>query len=1209
MSNSLNFSQSEDAHFNHGVISTPPVGRQPSFVQPSLLSQDSSLSLIRDNLTSEAQREYLDNLLNTALWCIFRPVGNQNWKLHKQNPGTLQFLKDRRAEAGYTMDKSRKFYAAVQCQKATHVAARKYLELDRSWVAEQARNGSPQYANELFFPDVAFKPAFDLDMRKEESPWDLDTDLGKAQFIVQFVAECAVKLGYSSDITCYQFIWTTHDDKFSLHVIVNCALHYASNKHMLAHLKECDFNSRRFFVDTHLYATHAQLRIPYSGKWDDKPYAPALIMGVHHEDVNSEMIASCLAQFVPAESRLIEVELAAQNGYRRNLSSDIQTALEALRVRFEAPDLEASAMNDLQGTFDCDGLACPCDHRGAKVVLQHRTKTMRVQCSSFCREFELGFTPKQQMYLEQYEFLKYLYEKGWCRLDVPIFKGDSKLRDFGYIQLDPYTFQKLQGEENPREWVYFYVNPRKGKLVDIEFFNFVRDKQFRDMFDPHDPMWALTRELLCAYLDLMVAKVSDTDKFYIRTKDGIKQVSSASVKQDLGGCCYEVTKKIGRGENAEYVVSEKPFFTIYEKFGNFCRGGITYGPLGKLDDRRFAFPPTKAMDVNECLKDWMELGPRDKLCLQSLWSHYKKMAVAFEMTQNPVTAKAGAEFLERWTCQIMFDSFSQTKVCPVFISAGGGQGKSTLGNFIASFLGLQLSTTGRTAKDLLLNQFTKGTNNFRLLDEVFLTMEMVEKLKEVITGDYFKAEGKGVDAVHEVNRTNHIITSNKEFVLAVNQFGVERRFLVFQFLAISMFNEMEDGKFFFHRCMCSGRTDQFGDSLPCLEHSFHDHRSFIGLWHSLITKRIDDDGVVAEYQTGQFFSPFVGMLYSIFLENKVEWAKVPIARCVPDLMATKQAQSKVKGNACKLVEDWVTQGYVFSAAANPDKLNSSWKVINESLNTFLQDRVALSHKWAEYIPKSTVYQLYCEACTRKGWTRKSEDIFFTELDQVWMEKTGHPMTYLFKKLPVATLRYERTGPMKPDYVNTGALPTVETCIYFGTGREFFNQGRPIAEEEAPAAPPQPQAVVAHAPLAREQARPQPRAGQSANYIDPAEEVRNIMRESTRMAGAQAAYERELELEQQEQSRLLKRAHDAWDAEDAQDGYDADEISLRVHKKVTKSLSLSDCVDEAEQDRVAAAQDALDEIRDEEGDVIMGAVPEDEEVEEISSEVVFSSMSQ
>lgn len=1222
MSNSLNFSLSDDGA--HGpVIASPPMGRQPSFVPSQMMSQDSHLDLIRNNLTSEAQRDYLDSLLNTAYWKPFGPVAgrNQNFKLHAQGLTTLQALIDRRKSEGFVLLRDKQFYIAAQTQKANGGSApRKYGIIERAWVAEQARNGSKQYVNEIFFSDelkdYSFKPAFDIDGPKDTMvQWDLDTELGVARFVIQFVAECASKLGYSDDITDYTFIQTLHSDKWSFHVVVNCNLHYKSNKHMLAHLRESQFDFKKFFVDTHLYATNAQLRIPYSGKWDDKPYAPALIMGVSHEHVTQEDIARGLAQFVPADSRLIEVQLAERNFRGQNrVAPHIQTVMECLKQKFESPDLEASSINEHMGKFECDGLMCPCDHRGATIMMDERTKTIRIQCTSFCPEFELGWTPLSDQYLKQYKFLEFLVQKGFCRLDTPIFK---EYRGFGYIQLDPYTFQRLNGIEEPVEWVDFYVNPRKGKLIDDEFFTFIRDKKFRDRFDPTDTQHKWTRELLCGYLDLMIGKVSKTDKFYIRTKDGIQKASNGSIKQDIGACCYEVERKVGRGDDAIYVISEKPFYSVWEKYGNFCRGGISFGPLLKLDSKRFDLPPMKTLDVNDALKDWMELDVRNKLCLQSLWKHYLKMATAYETIADPEKGRLGAEFLQRWTCQVMFDSFNQTKVCPVFISPGGGQGKSTLGNFIASYLGLKLSTTGRTAKDLLLNQFTEGTNNFRLLDEVFLTMEMVEKLKEVITSDFFKAEGKGIDASHEVNRTNHFITSNKEFVLAVNQFGFERRFLVFMFLAIDTMNDLEDGKFFLHRCMCSGRQGFDGDEVPCLEHSFCDHRSFIGLWHTLITRRIDEDGQNASYETGNLFSPFVGMLYSIFLENKVEWMKNPISRSAPELTGTKQAQNKVKGQAAKLIDEWVTQGFVWSPAANPDKINSSWKVMADKIPDFYIERGALSHTWAKYIPKSTVYQLYCEAAVRKGWSKKSEDIYFNELGEVWIEKTGNPLNHMMKKALVETLKYERTGPTC-EFINTRAIGVMETCIYFGDDSTYFNRGRPWpadvvgpVPQVAPPPQPQPQEVRAEAPVAAaEPPRKKARPGQSSNYVDPEEgRLRELMRESTRAAAADAAYERELEKERAEQQAALKRAHDAWDAEDAQDGYDADEVNLRVHKKITKSLSLSDCVDEAEQDRIAAAQDEIDEIGDEEGDIIMGQVYEDEIVEEVSSEVVFSSLSQ
>lgn len=1167
MNNSLSLSfnladdEPEVGYAQRGAISTPPAhAHQPSpaLSQPHSFLHASDCEAIIANLPDN-QQAFVHSILYEDNWNMWQR-GPQNFKIHSRAQlTTLSALDEGRKDAP-PLTCEHFIYAACQTQQAlsSGSAPRKYGAIQIEWIVNEARKGSEQYVNELFFPDRIVKPFFDIDMPLAGNE-RMTTPEGVASFIFDFVGYCARVLDYSSDLCDYCWLQCFHPDKISFHVVVNAAVHYASNKHLGAHLTSANFDVRKYYVDMHPYNNRAQLRAPYSGKWDGKTYSPFLIMGKKHTEVTRADIRLALAQCVYEPSNLIDVQLQAALPRQIANEAGFTESLDALKRIYEQDDLSISTKGI--NTYEVDELLCGCGHRGAFVTVDSRVTrmTMRVQCKQYCAEVELGYTPLTQRYQRQYEFLKnFLEPNHLCRVDVPIYDSRERenpdFRGFGYLELNEYDFCRYQNLEPPAEWIYFYCDPHRGKMFDSDFFNFIRDSGNFDRFDPFDKLFHGRRELLLAYMSLFCAKVSVSDTWMVRTKKGIVSQKLVSVKEVFGACCYEIEKKKGRGPDAEVTILEKPFWPIFEKHGNYSIGSFNNGPLTKLDETSLALPFPKRVDVNRAFSRWMNASEPDKLCLRSLWTHYLKMACEYERSINPDVAKLARDFLERWTLSVMFDTYTPTRICPVFSSSGGGQGKSSLPNFIASFLGSDNSTMGRSATELLKAQFNGGCNNFTLLDEIFMDMPTVERLKEALTAETFKSERKGENATQQRNRRNFIATTNKDVFFAVNKHGRERRFIIYTFLGISVMDELEDGKFFDHQCFCSGAEDLFGDKVPCAEHSFSDHSSFMGCFHGLVTRKEEGgSGEHDQLRSGRLFEQFVGMLYEIYVEKKADW-KTSMQSAMPTLAGTLNAQQKVQTHAGKLIQEWVDRGFSFSFADNPDKTGVTRHVRSVDVAGFSAKRSSGVHNWEEYVPKQTLYQLYVEWCYKNGFQKKNVDVFFTDLEMEWMEITGKKLTFNMERSMQQVLRYTQSGgASRPDFENTNAPEFQGVSIYMGNSPAFLTKSNlrrsnSVGEVARPSPAP---ARVPVADIFRRQSVP----GQSANFREatppipmPENSIRRMrISESTLGAAADAEEARELRRERQEQSRDLSAARRAWnlvEQEDARDGFDPDRANLR-----------------------------------------------------------------
>jgi hypothetical protein len=1051
---------------------------------------------------------------------------------------------------------------AVESQRALKngSAPRKWGKVSYMQAHESFLEGGTQHLNECFL-DRPICPVWDIELHDAELAGD---DLKQAQFINNFIGHISRRCAFSSEGSDYMIMQCFHPDKFSLHIVYRGKLHYANSKAQWLHMLECGVETTRFGIDQNIYS-NGMLRALGSTKWlpADKPEcAPIVLRGQIHSQVDFRTFRDCFAQYISPGSRVIEVTVPEQRRRMEPNNADIEEILAMLSKIYEQElsidDVSAKGYTDHVLHFEIDRLSsCQCGTKGVKIFADVRPfrKVCRLQRTSFCcKEIEFGYTEKSMRYHDQLQMLDFFEKHGLDRISTPIYDDPNpQLRSFGFFETSAHEVCEKLGVEMPDYWTYFYIDPRRGSLVDPEFWKFIRDAE-PGHYRPDDIQFEKTTKRLCSYMQLFACSLQKIDRWCVRTMEGIVKLKKATVKDELfGGCCYEHRVMKGRGDDKEVVVTEKSFWQIFERKGNYSFAGVTLGPLDLLNRSRVSLTPPKQVDVRLAMKKFLDASPGTRECLKNLWKTYLKMAVAYEY---PEMQPRLADFLLEWVCAVMFDSFTPTQILVLFLSAGGGQGKSSLGNFICSFLGTELSTSGSSANNFFNSGFTGGTNNFIFLDEFRAKKETADMLKEAVTAQTVMMRYLYENPFQEKNRRNFFCCTNNEFVMGMNA----RRFCVAKFLDVQQLEVLENCEFFKYDCVsCPRRKNAFGEWEPCEEHSYFDHASFIDRFHSLITNRKDGE---EDFVRGPYFEHFVGMFYGLFLEKKNTRVGTIMSR-LPLTRAAEECLLKVESQAGKFIEFCNERKFHWSPAESPAKLNTVWTIERSWLAIAFEQKRGAAPVWEQYVPKGTLYSRYVEWAISTNSTRVPENQFFDQLEAVCRQRLGHSLTDNAQMKKCEKMIYSREGgEIRPSMKNLDDVAFEAVILDMGTGPWIK--------------PPPRERIVRSA--SNNRMEPNQNSNSNGSFSDAAAPLNpgnfELLRASNTRQLAQTAAERREEQENiraRKELEIVRRAHA--EADNAMDGFE-DEMHLNASKRIRDE----EIEGYEEQDRDALEEDVRAEIR-------------------------------
>lgn len=1077
-------------------------------------------------------------------WKIWRVPAGPYESFRKKPLMTLDQLKKtlRENPQYYSPGVEGLFRVLTQRPLANGSAPSKYGKINLFAAHEAMQRGEVQNLFELLLDKV--KAFFDLDFSLANRP-DLASPQAQAQFISSAIGHLSRHCGFSSDVSDWSVQQTLHEDKFSVHLVLNDNTHFANCAQLKAHLIACNVDFAKYGIDTHVYAT-AQLRALGSGKeWDAANFKPKLLRGINHANITFPEFASGLVQFIPLGSRLLEVDMPQPQGRMRQVADlslmqeEIEEIVKALGEIYQQeldPIADVSAKSILENTFLCfdvDSLvSCQCDKgRGAKIIADIRPhrKVLRLQRKVFCcREATIGYTVRSALYLDMLAQLDFYRVHGLDNLSTSIYDHPNACyRGAGFFETSPQEICLKLGVEMPERWTYFYI-PDSGNLVDEQFFKFVRDDR-PGLFNPNasdrDVNFKdceLTKKRLNSYMALFACCVQQTNNWYIRSKIGIIPQKKASVQTEMFGVChYEEMRTKGRGDDKEIIFVQKPYWSFFEKSSVYLKAGLTMGAYDPLNKEVISLTPPKQVDVRKAMMLFLNLSEGDKACLRALWATYLKMAVLHEIEETRSRMK---DFLERWVMTVMFDTFKAAMMMVIFMSTGGGQGKSSLGHFICSFLGYELSMTGATVAAVLKGTTNKGSNGFIFFDEM-KDGDAIDELKEAITAPMVRVRYLYENPYMEKSKRILMGCTNHRFIASVNPSGrKDRRFFILYWVDVEQMEIMENGKFFNYVCEhCPVRRNRFGEALPCSKHGFVDHSSFMDRFHTLITnKPVEEENL---YTNGPLFEAFVGMLYSGYLEKKAGW-RGTLQSEMPVTKATEECQTKVQTLAGKYIEACNQRKFHWHPSQSPSE-KTIWVIEKTMANLQFEQMRSQKPVWIQYVPRATLYQNFCQWVKASGSHKIAENVFLDQLDEICRSRNGYSIydKDRFKMVQCENLIYSRDGgEMFPSFKNNNDHAFDHPVIDMHTGPWIK---APLRRSESVVLEPSPPQSLSSAEAVAPVPEPPRRLAEST--------TRGVILSARERAEEQARYEEEMELREQNRERAaLGRIYDE---ADAQDGFD------------------------------------------------------------------------
>ena len=636
------------------------------------------------------------------------------------------------------------------------------------------------------------------------------------------------------------------------------------------------------------------------------------------------------------------------------------------------------------------------------------------------RAIDFGYNEESHHYLRQEAYLKFLIAHKFSRVDFPIYdifapgiQQLTMLSTVGRFGYDIFSFfhelretVKLARRERrvsipcrgcdwctsdsamandviPSFVCSFSIS---NQLLDVNFFNFLRDRQASLLSTE-------SSQLLLGYIELFVGFCVPAETWVVRTLDGIQGINASNLKEQyFGPLQYFVEKVSGRGDDRTYTWVAKPFwkYALEQqnriKFERVASGKFVVGPDFPLN---FARPLD--VDVNYCLRRWNELKTRDPVTaaqLIGIWRTYGKLACFNEKTDkaplNDVEAQSlhkdqVFDQLTRWVCEVTFKFGVRTSVMPVFVSQGGGQGKSTLGNIVCCAVGSKNFTTAdpKTA----LGRFNDAYNGFCFFDEIHVNHEISEMLKSAITSPTVRLEAKFRKPVQTTNCRNFFATCNKTTRLDFINASKERRCLVLIFPELQAISD--DGIISYTCQVCAKEPDQFG--LSVCAHDILNHSELMEQIYTKILRHTDQGDV-----KGEFFDEFIGMLYTLYSYNtRMNIWTGSLQQSLILTSGTRELQLQSDTRAARWLDSCLETGFHWSPVIAPGRFGV--RVCHRSDDVQRLGNTESAPVWELKVTRDALYSHFKDWCTANGETVQRQNEFLSDLQYLSQQRRGRPL--------------------------------------------------------------------------------------------------------------------------------------------------------------------------------------------------------------------------
>jgi len=866
-----------------------------------------------------------------------------------------------------------------------------YRVLPYAILLDAARAGQFQFVHEAFVPGRPFKPKLDID--REFLPGEVWSIRDSELFCNRLIRHLCKKLGFDPNPDSWCILETIRPNKLSLHVVYNGGVHFADANAFLRFMMMHQIKLQKFNIDTAIYrASGSTLRAPCSTKFDEK--LPVVFVGIPNNELTMPTFLRGFGQYVPFDSRLIEVEGAplvrvVEPSRYDNL---IQPVLAIVRD-FGNPDVTASAIHfDEEAkllTFDLDNCTrCKHVNHGSdcqRVSVNPATEVCIWVCrGADCADRRFALTEEKTRWLKLRDYIVWLDRHGLCRADMILFNTTPKMRTFGRYGMSPEEFfasirtascncEFCQSEASlPRDFVEFDPPEDGGPLINLRFFLWLR-AEIRENYS-----------LLAKYLKLFVAYNTKSGTFYFRTNMGLESVTKHNLQSvELARFKMDTYKFVGKGDNRREVMVEKPFFPYFLGMPEFSSiTDINEGYFVLCRDAPLNMLPPTDIDVNDCLLRWRAApGPIVEL-IMALWGTILDLLCVYEPREHDRKI-AAKRYLQRWFHEIIFCVGKPTKIMVLTMSDEGGIFKSTVANLVRSAIGSENYHEPSSFSALVNGAFNSGTNRFINLDEISFrgnahqVADLIERLKQGITQDWIHVNPKYVKSYMAANIRNYYGSTNDKYFPAVNANGFERRMFILKLLSKAKL--VADGLFDFRCKHCQVNHNEDGDEIFC-SHSFTSFDEFIGLVYEGIIR----DGPLKEL--------FFGYQYALYRELRVGYLESLQASMVCT-RATADMQLQVATRTQKIFQEFLDRGFHCSPSVSP-KLKTTW--LWRSEDTIRLGNIYEKPIWEKLVPVNTLYSVVVDLCVANGTPAPTKDIFLLELESLSMSWMQKPLTFVME---------------------------------------------------------------------------------------------------------------------------------------------------------------------------------------------------------------------
>ena len=685
-----------------------------------------------------------------------------------------------------------------------------------------------------------------------------------------------------------------------------------------------------------------------------------------------------------------------------------------------------------------------CEHisQDVEVKIYVKAETFRIDCTDCPCGWEYGLTCFSEQMAREMRWLKFASKHGFDRPDFPLEGTASACGHFGLSTEEHWKERKAEALENTAfsgcncSWcldpsmivplgangepieVALFRNPRNPSVMARDTFYWIQ-KRYPNKYDDDDLPYS---EMMQRFLNMHFCMVESA--YYIRSVT-LEKKTQADMKEFFGNCQLQIwkeEKKKKKNDPESFYLAKEPIWDHARKhpglrhFGKLSNTGLDFGVNSGLN----TLLPIE-LDVNYCRETFNSLMPAEQAMLRNV---YISMMRIFTYNEPDAEIRREAEhYLHRWTNACLFQ-FNEEKHMAVYIVSeeSGGQGKSTWGELIGSYLGLNSdlykSIDGNNAFGDKFNTFVNGLN---VINEVtFKHDAQAQEFKSRIMATSVVKRKMRVDGYNEMNRAIYWLTGNF-FSKHLSGPGMDRRLMVLKIGRVSDIDAKD---------LCYFECEECDDPRNC-GHSSYCHADLMTIIREFLF-------VPAKKGEVDLRNGFVGMLHDFYRHDREcypdKWARRNGVYCPPT-----QAGSYLRTLSMTVVERYwmecMKRGYHFVVTATPPSSFRGQVFFTAGMKKRFEEACIGQKKgWERIIPIKTLFQAFCWWCQQVGVRYVSCEEFETQTKLFYRTKICGDVTLDKEQKNVYCMEWRKDNTEACKWTPTTNPELSEDCWDLGAGR-------------------------------------------------------------------------------------------------------------------------------------------------------------------------------